>query len=115
MIICFDIFVIYTVNTGCQSADKSGKAKKNIVFLVSQDPDNYEADRTIPVFAEQLQDKFKIGTRVLKAEGERTSSVFTGIEGLDSGDLVVVFCRWLALKEDHMNRMHNIVNESSWY
>src|SRR5690625_7342873 len=111
MIICFDIFVIYTVNTGCQSADKTGKAKKNIVFLVSQDPDNYEADHTIPGFADQLQDKFKIGTRVLKAEGERTSSVFTGIEALDSADLLVVFCRRLALQEDQMNRIQNFVKE----
>lgn len=113
LIICFGIFVIYTVNTGCQSADKSGKAKKNIVFLVSQDPDNYEADRTIPVFADQLQDKFKIGTRVLKAEGERTSSVFTGIEALDSADLLVVFCRRLALQEDQMNRIQNFVKEGN--
>src|SRR5690625_2160096 len=95
LIICFGIFVIYTVNTGSQSADKSGKAKKNIVFLVSQDPDNYEADRTIPVFADQLQDKLKIGTRVLQAEGERTTFVFTGCEDLDSVDSLLDLCRWI--------------------
>lgn len=110
-IVSLGILLMITVIMGCQSSVLPAKEQKNIVFLVSQDPDNYEAHRTIPVFADQLQDKFKIGTRVLVAEGERTSSEFPAIETLDSADLLVIFCRRLALPEDQMNRIQNFVKE----
>lgn len=105
------ILLIITLGLGCQSSVSPAKEQKRVVFLVSEDPDNYEADRTIPVFAGQLQDKFKVRTRVLRAEGERISFVFPEIEALDSADLLVVFCRRLALSEDQMNRIQNFVKE----
>lgn len=105
------ILLILTLSLGCQSSVSPAKEQKRVVFLVSEDPDNYEADQTIPVFARQLENKFKIRTRVLVAEGEQTSAVFPGIEVLDSADLLVVFCRRLALPENQMDRIQDFVKD----
>lgn len=69
-----------------------------IVFLINENPDNYEAHLSIPPFAAELQRTQGFKTRVLKAEGEMTAARFPDLESaLAKADLVVVFCRRLAL------------------
>lgn len=70
---------------------------KHVVFLISEDPDNYEAPRTIPPFAEKLEHEYRIKTTVLLGEGERSAFRFPGFEVVSDADLVVVFCRRVAL------------------
>lgn len=75
---------------------------KHVVFLISEDPDNYEAPTTVPVFAEKLR---RNGYRcsVLLGEGERTAFHFPGLEQtLSDADLIVVFCRRVALSHKQM-------------
>jgi type 1 glutamine amidotransferase len=78
-----------------------GKAKK-VVFLISEDENNYEADRTIPLFARQLEKAFNFKTHVLLGEGPRTAYEFPDLSILKKADLLVVFCRRLALPESQM-------------
>lgn len=74
----------------------------HIVFLVSEDPDNYEAHLTIPVFAEQLEEELGYKVTVLQGQGERHAYEFPHMEILKKADLVVVFARRLALPKDQM-------------
>ena len=71
--------------------------KRHIVFLISEDPDNYEAHKTIPTFAELLKAKYSFEVTVLLGEGPRNAFVFNNLEILDKADLLVVFCRRVAL------------------
>ena len=78
------------------------KPKPRVVFLVSKDPLNYEADKTIPVFAEKLKDQMKYRVKVIEAKGPRISAHLPEIDAIKKADLLVVFCRRLALKPDQM-------------
>lgn len=73
------------------------KEKPHVVFLISEDPDNYEAPRTIPVFAESLKKNHGFRVTVLLGEGPRSAFRFPGLEILSEADLLVVFCRRVAL------------------
>lgn len=86
--------------------NKPGKA--NILFLISKDVDNYEADKTVPVYAKKLQSEHGFSVTVLQAVGERSSASFPGLEeALDKADLLVVFARRLGLPEAQMNSIKN--------
>ncbi len=87
----------------CQSNKKEEDKKPNIVFLISEDPLNYKATQTIPPFAEQLQKEGNYNTKVLVGEGDKLEAHhFPGLEALEDADLLVVFCRRLALKPEQM-------------
>jgi len=91
--------------TGANSFLRDSKLRKpQILFLISKDVDNYEADKTVPVYAEKLQSEYGFSVTILQAEGERTAASFPGLkEALDKADLLVVFARRLALPEEQMN------------
>jgi type 1 glutamine amidotransferase len=72
--------------------------KKHIVFLISEDPDNYEAHRTVPEFAEHLRQNEGYDVTVLLGEGPRPAFRFPGLEALRKADLLVVFCRRVGLQ-----------------
>ncbi|GAA5219791.1 ThuA domain-containing protein [Membranihabitans marinus] len=74
----------------------------HIVFLISEDPDNYEAHKTIPRFAEELSQQPGYKTTVLLGQGERTAFYFPNLSVIKKADLVVVFCRRLALQPEQM-------------
>lgn len=74
----------------------------HIVFLISEDPDNYEAHKTIPPFAEQLSQQTGYKTTVLLGQGERNAFYFPNLSVIKKADLVVVFCRRLALQPEQM-------------
>ncbi len=60
------IFVLFGNNRNLVAKDICGpqnsmheKTKKSkIVFLITKDPNNYEADKTVPVFAKMLDKKY---------------------------------------------------------
>ena len=83
------------------------KDSLHIVFLISEDPDNYDAHLTIPEFANNLTTTKKYKTTVLKGESKRTSYRFPNFEILKEADLVVVFARRLALATDQMAILKN--------
>jgi hypothetical protein len=68
-----------------------------IVFLVTADPQNYEADRTIPRFADSLQERRGHACTVIQGEGPLEKLHFPGLEAVERADLLVVFFRRSAL------------------
>lgn len=80
------------------AADGPVKRKAHIVFLISEDPDNYEAHRTIPAFAQHLRQSEGFDVTVLLGEGPRTAFRFPGLEVIRKADLLVVFCRRVGLE-----------------
>jgi type 1 glutamine amidotransferase len=81
-------------------------AKPHVVFLISEDPDNYEAHRTMPAFAEELRAKQNLEVTVIKGEGKLVEFRFPRLtEVLPRADLIVVFARRLALPPEQMNAL----------
>ena len=76
-----------------------------IVFLVTEDSNNYEAHKTIPAFAQNLQMNHGYDTRVFVGKGPHGACEFEGMEVLDHADLLVVFCRRIALPYQQMNKI----------
>ena len=73
-----------------------------IVFLVSEDPANYEAAKTIPVFAKMLADRYGCRTTVIQGEGKPNAFHFPGLETIKDADLLVIFFRRRALSTEQL-------------
>lgn len=82
-----------------------------IVFLISEDPNNYEAHRTIPQFARQLEDNFDFNTHVLLGEGPLEAYQFPDLSILEKADLLVIFCRRLALPDGQMQQIKDYIHQ----
>lgn len=87
--------------------------KPHVVFLISEDADNYEAHLTVPVFADRLESELGYKVTVIQAQGERNSSNFPGIEILNQADLVVLFARRLALPKEQLNLLKKFLAEGN--
>lgn len=83
--------------------------KVKIVFLITEDPDNYEAHKTIPVFAEMLKKKYHYDVRVLLGTGDRTSYKYPGIEAVNNADVLIVFARRIALPHKQIKILKNYI------
>src|SRR5690606_1254522 len=83
----------------------------HIVFLISEDPDNYDAHLTIPIFAQQLKKELGYQVTVLRGTGERQAVEFPGLEALKEADLVVLFARRLALPKKQMKLIQSYLNK----
>lgn len=102
------IFLFSTKAFPKEYADTISIRKPHIVFLISKDIHNYEADRTIPIFAQKLKEQYGWTTTVLQAEGERTAAQFPGLQSvLPKADLMVIFARRLALPPEQMQLIKN--------
>lgn len=102
------VFLIFLSLSGFRQADHkadgpSKERRANIVFLISEDPDNYEAHRTVPVFAETLEREHGFKVTVIKGTGPREAFRFPGLEALAHADLLVVFCRRVALAPQQLD------------
>ena len=86
---------------------KSLKPASHIVFLISKDPLNYEADKTVPPFAEMLRKEYGFQVTVLMGEGQHGSYRYQGLDIIKDADLLIVFCRRLALPFDQMDMIKN--------
>ena len=101
------LFTIFVFNASASIGLPVQNEKFHIVFLISEDPDNYEATKTIPVFAEWLRRERGFKTTVLLGEGDRASFRFPGLEVLAQADLLVVFCRRVALSHEQIGMIKN--------
>lgn len=105
------VVVLFTISVCNALAFKAELPKQNekfhIVFLISEDPDNYEATRTIPIFADLLKREHGFKVTVLLGEGDRAAFRFPGLEVLAQADLIVVFCRRVALSHEQLNMIKN--------
>jgi type 1 glutamine amidotransferase len=84
------------------SPDQLPKRKQRIVFLISEDTLNYEAHKTIPVFARMLGSKTNYDITVILGKGSNNAFSFPGLEILRKTDLVVLFSRRIALPTQQM-------------
>jgi type 1 glutamine amidotransferase len=99
------ILALAMFTLSCQTKSREEKPP-HIVFLISEDPLNYKATTTIPPFARQLSESGLYKTTVLQGEGEKLEAHhFPGLEALDEADLLVVFCRRLALPPEQMQKI----------
>ncbi len=87
--------------------EKEQERKPHIVFLISKDPLNYKADVTIPPFADSLQRTGLYKTTVLLGRGPHAAFELDGLEALQSADLLVVFCRRIALPHQQMRMIRS--------
>lgn len=85
----------------------------HIVILISEDPDNYEAHLTMPVFAKQLEKEFGYQVSLLQGAGQRHAYSFPGLEVLKKADLVVVFARRLALPKRQIKLLQNYLKKGN--
>jgi type 1 glutamine amidotransferase len=79
------------------------KRKPRIVFLITKDTLNYEADKTIPQFSEMLKKKYGYHVSVLLGSGKHGSYRYPNMELVLKADLLVVFARRIALPHEQMN------------
>ncbi|GLU53388.1 ThuA domain-containing protein [Dyadobacter frigoris] len=91
----------FALNPGYENTD-CAKVKPHIVFLVNQDSLNYEAHKTIPVFAKELRDTKKYKVTVILGNGKNTAFHFPGLEVISGADLLVIFARRVALSHHQM-------------
>lgn len=91
--------------------DTEGTDRPHILFLTSEDPDNYEAHITLPRFAERLEEGHGFETTVLQGEGELHAFEFPGLEeALTGADLLVIFFRRIALPEAQLTAIQDYLN-----
>lgn len=86
------------------------KKKPSIVFLVTKDTNNYEADRTVPKFAEFLEKEHGYKTKVLLGTGEHGNYSYSNLDALSDADLLVVFARRIALPHIQMKAIKEYVS-----
>lgn len=83
-----------------------------LLFLVAEDPNNYEAHRTIPPFARRLEKSEGWSTTVIQGRGDLNAFEFPGLEAaLAKADLLVIFFRRAALRPAQMNAIKNYLAE----
>lgn len=85
--------------------------KPRIVFLITKDTNNYEADKTVPRFAETLEKKHGYEVTVLLGTGEHGSYRYPSMEALSQADLLVVFARRIALPHEQMNAIKTYLSK----
>lgn len=83
----------------------------HVVFLISEDPNNYEAHLTIPQYAEYLQKQQGFEVTVIQGKGERHAFEFPGLEVLSEADLLVVFLRRVALPKEQLNSIKQFLKQ----
>src|SRR5258706_2842473 len=106
------VFTISLLNALPVEGGLPGQNEKfHIVFLISEDPDNYEATKTIPVFADRLHREHGFKVTVLLGEGDRAAFRFPGLDVLSQADLIVVFCRRVALSHEQINMIKNYLKQ----
>jgi len=83
-------------------SDAAARSPGRIVFLVTAEPDNYAADRTIPRLADSLRAKRGHECTVIQGRLPLEKLHFPGLEAVEKADLLVVFFRRGALATDQL-------------
>ena len=98
------------ISTNAAFAEQPAK-KAHIVFLITKDTNNYEADITIPVFAQKLRKEHGYDVTVLLGEGDHGSYRYPNTDALSKADLLVVFARRIALPHEQMKAIKDYINK----
>jgi type 1 glutamine amidotransferase len=85
--------------------------KPSIVFLVTEDTNNYKAHETIPKFATLLEKEYGYETTVLLGSGSHGDYQYPDVDALSDADLLVVFARRIALPHKQMKAIKNHVGQ----
>ena len=85
--------------------------KPRIVFLITRDTNNYEAHKTVPLFAELLKKEHGYKVTVLLGKGDHGSYRYPSMKALSRADLLVVFARRIALPHDQMNAIKSYLSK----
>jgi len=93
-----------------QKAEYMAK-KPRIVFLITRDTNNYEADKTVPRFAEILGKEHGYEVTVLLGTGDHGSYRYPSMDALSQADLLVVFARRIALPHEQMNAIKTYLSK----
>ena len=88
--------------TALASPNDLQKRKQRIVFLISEDSLNYEAHKTIPIFAQLLSRNKNYEVTVLLGKGPNNAFSFPGLDIISKADLVVLFSRRIALPKQQL-------------
>ena len=100
-----------TSNNVLATEPSNGPAEKPlVVFLISEDPDNYEATKTIPPFAKMLEDRYNLRCKVIQGEGEPGKFYFPELESIAKADALVIFFRRRALSEKQLGMIRDYLN-----
>lgn len=106
------LFMIIIFHASALAAVLAGQNEKpHIVMLISEDPDNYEAHKTIPRFAAMLQQAHDFQVTVIQGAGDLEAFHFPGLEVLSEADLLVVFFRRIALTHEQLNMIKSYLKE----
>lgn len=86
------------------SSDMTEAHTPTIVFLISEDINNYEAHKTIPVYAKLLAEQKGYNVKVLLGRGTHGAFMYPDFEKvIPKADLIVVFSRRVAIPHQQMN------------
>jgi type 1 glutamine amidotransferase len=89
------------------TSEKESARKAHIVFLITEDPLNYEAHKTIPVFADKIRKEFGYEVTVLLGSGPHGAYRFPDIHKIDDASLLIVFSRRIAIPHDQIQIIKN--------
>ena len=108
------LVVLSVVSIPCKSVSQDSldaQQKPHIVFLINEDPNNYEAHKTIPAFAEKLRNGDDFQTTVIQAEGKLPAIRFPGLDIISEADLLVFFFRRGTLPVNQLKAIKNYLDE----
>ena len=109
LVVIFSWVAIHAFTESNVNRSETGK-KSSIVFLVTEDTNNYEAHKTIPAFAELIEKEHGYKTTVLLGTGGHGDYKYSGIDALSNADLLVVFARRIALPHSQMKAIKDYVS-----
>lgn len=87
------------------------KKKPYIVFLITEDPNNYEAHKTVPLFADMLEKEHGYKCKVILGKGTHGAYSYPDLKSLAKADLLVVFARRIALPHDQMSAIKSYLSK----
>lgn len=93
------------------TSEKESARKARIVFLITEDPLNYEAHKTIPVFANKLRNEYGYEVTVLLGSGPHGAYRFPDIHKIDEASLLIIFSRRIAIPHDQMQVIKNYLSK----
>ena len=85
--------------------------KPSIVFLITKDTNNYEAHKTVPIFAAMLEKEHGYKTTVLLGTGSHGDYQYSNMDALADADLLIVFARRIALPHSQMKAIKDHVSK----
>jgi type 1 glutamine amidotransferase len=98
------LLVAIVTSSNTVHAARGAENKHRVLFLISEDPDNYKAHETMPPFAKNLERTHGYKVTVIKGEGELTAFRFPGLlPALADADLLVFFARRIALPHEQLD------------